>query len=209
MSQDGRPFFQTAQAIEVGLGGAVISHIDYPLQAGDTIGVQYKNRKTRFIVVSTQERGTPEKTVASLKLVEGQQCPWPEELPAEATADARPTKYRRRDDRHKILFNLDLYDDRAAAHTRARATDISAFGCYVETMLPAPTGTMFKVEFWMDTEKVITPAIVRSTDPGVGMGVEFTALAPDLRSRFQQYLCGVDINASGILRGPEASASRA
>jgi hypothetical protein len=40
--------------------------------------------------------------------------------------------------------------------------------------------------FWIDSEKIITPAIVRTCDPGVGMGIEFIGLSPQAQKRVQQ-----------------------
>ena len=40
----------------------------------------------------------------------------------------------------------------------------------------------------MDSEKVTTAAVVRASDPGVGMGIEFTGLADDTQKRLQEFL---------------------
>ncbi len=59
---------------------------------------------------------------------------------------------------------------------RVTAADISGNGCYVETVLPLPIQTVVQVDFWIDQERVTTTATVRTRDPGVGMGIEFTGL---------------------------------
>jgi len=40
--------------------------------------------------------------------------------------------------------------------------------------------------FWIDFEKIITPAVVRTSDPGVGMGIEFIGLSTQNQERVQQ-----------------------
>ena len=59
---------------------------------------------------------------------------------------------------------------------QTNATDIGGRGCYVETLLPLPLGTKVKITFWMDSEKIQTSGVVRASDGGVGMGIEFTQL---------------------------------
>jgi hypothetical protein len=53
-------------------------------------------------------------------------------------------------------------------------------------MLPLPVGRTLIITFWLDTEQISTPAIVRTCDGGVGMGIEFTGLDPALQARLQQ-----------------------
>ena len=55
------------------------------------------------------------------------------------------------------------------------ATDMSARGCYIESLVPLMIGCSVFVTFWLDSDKIRTSGIVRASDPGVGMGIEFTA----------------------------------
>jgi hypothetical protein len=71
---------------------------------------------------------------------------------------------------------------------RTSATDISGRGCYVETLIPLPFGTQLEITFWLDAEKITTPALVRASDPGVGMGIEFVGLSEEVQQRFQRVL---------------------
>ena len=75
---------------------------------------------------------------------------------------------------------------------RVNATDISGNGCYVETVMPLPVSTVLRVDFWIDQEHVTTSATVRTRDPGVGMGIEFTGLPNDSKNRLQAYLEKLD-----------------
>lgn len=75
---------------------------------------------------------------------------------------------------------------------RVNATDVSGSGCYVESILPLQIGTTLRVDFWMDSEHVSTSAVVRTSDPGVGMGVEFIGLTPDYQQRLQGHLDKID-----------------
>jgi hypothetical protein len=81
---------------------------------------------------------------------------------------------------------------------RVSATDISASGCYVETIAPLSVGTSPQVDFWIVSEKITTRCIVRTSDPAVGMGIEFLGLTLEERQRFQAYLEAVDPWSSSI-----------
>jgi hypothetical protein len=48
------------------------------------------------------------------------------------------------------------------------------------------------ITFWIDSEKITTTGIVRASDPGVGMGIEFTSLEAHIQKRLQAYLEKID-----------------
>ncbi len=116
--------------------------------------------------------------------------------PEKVVAD--PDKNKRRYERHKILFPLEIgFEDARRTHMQTNATDIGGRGCYVETLLPLQLGTNVKITFWMDSEKVQTSGIVRASDGGVGMGIEFTQLDNQVQDRLQKHLEKLD---AGIKR---------
>jgi hypothetical protein len=82
------------------------------------------------------------------------------------------------------------------------ATDISGNGCYVETVMPLGVGTALRVDLWIEDERLSHSAMVRTRDPGVGMGIEFTGLPEESKKRFQAYLDQLDSETS---RGPKKS----
>jgi hypothetical protein len=87
---------------------------------------------------------------------------------------------------------LEFRDERVNTPMRVNATDISGNGCYVETVMPLTVSTVLRVDFWIDQERTSTTATVRTRDPGVGMGIEFTGLPEDSKRRFQQHLDNLD-----------------
>ncbi|HET8759950.1 MAG TPA: PilZ domain-containing protein [Nitrospiria bacterium] len=58
--------------------------------------------------------------------------------------------------------------------TVGRVTDVSAQGAFVETLAPYPIGTALTISLRIDNELINAPARVVFSDPGVGMGLEFT-----------------------------------
>jgi hypothetical protein len=194
MGADNQPFHQNATAQNVSATGACIHGLEHELKVGDVIGVQYENRKARCKVIWLADAGGLRKTQVGVQLVADQECPWLAQLPPEVRSAAQPTdpENRRRYQRHKISFPLELRDERVNTPMRVNATDISGNGCYVETVMPLPIGTVLKVEFWIDQEHVSASATVRTRDPGVGMGIEITGMTDETKTRFQAHLDKMD-----------------
>jgi hypothetical protein len=194
MGADNQPFHQNATAQNVSATGACIHGLEHELKVGDVIGVQYENRKARCKVIWLADAGGLRKTQVGVQLVADQECPWLAQLPPEVRSAAQPTdpENRRRYQRHKISFPLELRDERVNTPMRVNATDISGNGCYVETVMPLPIGTVLKVDFWIDEDHVSASATVRTRDPGVGMGIEITGMTDETKTRFQAHLDKMD-----------------
>jgi hypothetical protein len=195
MDADSRPFSQNAVARNLSGQGAQILGITHPLKTGDIIGIKHGEKKARFKVAWVTDGGTLRKIEAGVQIVEGQESPWQEMANSEELTFA-PGKIKRRFVRHKIQFPIQIgLADTQRAHMNTNATDIGGRGCYVETQLPLPLGTQGTITFWMDDEKVQTTAVVRASDPGVGMGIEFTTLDTHVQERLQQFLDKMDTSA--------------
>ena len=65
--------------------------------------------------------------------------------------------------------------------------------------MPFPVSTPLRIEFWIEEERISASASVRTRDPGVGMGIEFTGLPQETKDRFQAHLDQIDpgISAQG------------
>jgi hypothetical protein len=59
-------------------------------------------------------------------------------------------------------------------------------------MMPLPAGTALKVDLWLNSEHVTITAVVRTSDPGVGNGIEFSGMPEDTKERMQDYLDAID-----------------
>ncbi len=205
MDADARPFSQNAVANNISSEGAQILGINHPLKTGDIIGIKHGEKKARFKVMWVTDAGALRKVEAGVRILQGQEIPWqgmacPEEL------TFAPGNVKRRFVRHKIQFPIQIgYADSERVRMNTNATDVGGRGCYVETLLPLPLGTQGTITFWMDDEKVQTTAVVRASDPGVGMGIEFTTLDAHVQERLQQFLDKIDTSLSG--EDPAESAS--
>jgi PilZ domain-containing protein len=191
MGANNQPFFQNAVAQNISATGACIYGIEPELKVGDVIGMQYEGKKARCKVVWVVDAGALKKTQVGVQLVADQDCPWAVVLPKDMKVDERTAQRhdnRRKFGRHKISFPLELRDERVNTPLRVNATDISGNGCYVETVMPLAIATALKVDLWIEEEHVSYNAIVRTKDPGVGMGIEFTGMAEESKKRLQAHL---------------------
>jgi len=192
MSADGRPFSQRARAQNISSEGALISGVESELKVGDMIGVQCEEKKTRCTVIWVVNTGPVKKNQVGVKLVADQESPWKNYLPLDGATVTIADSNRRRWHRHKISLPIELRDERVNAPLRINASDVSGNGCYVESMMPLPLGTVLRVDFWLDAEHLNITAVVRTCDPGVGNGIEFTGMPADTKARMQAYLDAID-----------------
>jgi len=208
IDSEGRPFFQNANACKLSMEGALLMGISHPLKTGDVIGIQFDLKKARFHVVSVVDGGIARKLDATVQVLPGQRSPW-QELADTAKPEFVATEgNKRRFVRHKVLFPIEIsFEDARRSHMQTSATDIGGRGCYVETLLPLQLGTKVIITFWLDSEKIRTTGMVRASDPGVGMGIEFTALDNHVQERLQAHLDKLDDGLTGRDNAKGASGS--
>lgn len=185
---DGRAFTQCARAQNISVAGALLSGIEQDLKIGDIIGVRTGEKKARCKVVWLTNTRSAQKIQVGVQLVSTLECPWTAFLPRTETDAPIADPGRRRWERHKITILIALYDEHTLVPIRITATDISGSGCYVETLSPFPVGTGLGAELWLGPEKIMTRVLVRTSDPRVGMGIEFVGLKTEDQRRFQAYL---------------------
>lgn len=201
MGSNNQPFFQNAMAQNISATGACIFGIEPELKVGDVIGVQYETKKARCRVVWVVDAGSLKKTQVGVQLVADQDCPWAAALPHDMQVEERTQANqdnRRKFARHRISFPVELRDERVNTPMRVNATDISGNGCYIETIMPLPVATALRVDLWIDQERLSPSAVVRTRDPGVGMGIEFTGMPEASKQRFQAHLEKLDPGTSFI-----------
>src|ERR1700722_16848299 len=177
MGSNNQPFFQNAIAQNISSTGACIYGIEPELKVGAV------------------DAGALKKTQVGVQRVVDQDCPWLAALPPGMNVEDRIQRRqdnRRQFARHKISFPVEMRDERVNTPLRVNATDISGNGCYVETVMPLPVGTALRVDLWIDQERISPTAVVRTRDPGVGMGIEFTGLPDETKKRFQAHLDKTD-----------------
>ena len=73
----------------------------------------------------------------------------------------------------------------------ARTSELGLGGCYVDALNPFPEGTLVSLRIVRDQGLFETKAKVVYCDPTFGMGLSFTEMAPDQRSRLEEWLAEI------------------
>jgi hypothetical protein len=205
MNADGKAFFQKAVASNLSSEGATLTRVEHSLKIGEVIGVQHAEKKGRFEIKSVKPGFLPNTFEAVVELLSGQTAPWVEATSQnQTTARVAPRgSDKRKFTRHKVSFPLTIsFTDGSRPHMQCSATDIGGRGCYVESLSPMPIGSEVIISFWIDSQKITTKGLVRASDPGVGMGIEFTVLDVGTQERLQQHLETIDRGfAAGAAQG--------
>jgi hypothetical protein len=211
VDDDDHAFSQIVHTRNISDHGATLAGLEEHLKAGDIIGVHFGDKKARCNVTWVRDARDVHKIDVGVELVEGQPHPLQKEVQTQRATGAsqvsriEPTKQERRKfPRLRISFQIEIQGERGEdPPMRTRTADISGSGCYIETMLPLPVGTISMITFWLNSERVHTTAIVRTCDSGVGMGIEFTGLDQVTQTRLQQHVETIAVESSEIGSGAE------
>jgi hypothetical protein len=112
---------------------------------------------------------------------------------------------KRRSPRYKCEGSAEIRAEGSDARTWAACTDISMHGCYVEAAAVYPPDTMVLLKIEAQNLRIQAEGSVRVSYPGLGMGVAFTKIAEDDRTRLKEMLRNIALPS--VIMGTAASAS--
>jgi hypothetical protein len=100
------------------------------------------------------------------------------DTPKYLTANGHAAVERRRDPRHSFCADAEVVEVVSGACLRmnARVADLSMGGCYLDTRNPFAPGTRTHVGIRVANSNFACVATVKSSQPGMGMGVAFEPL---------------------------------
>ncbi|HEX3322308.1 MAG TPA: hypothetical protein VHR84_16505 [Terriglobales bacterium] len=79
-NDSGAAFTQSVKARNISVAGALLVGVQHKLRCGDVISIVKDRFHARFRVVWTRDSGTGSGSLVAIHKVNGQQCPWIEEL---------------------------------------------------------------------------------------------------------------------------------
>ncbi len=122
--------------------------------------------------------GYPGSGVASIS-----PAPWtdPVQSAAPKAASATPGSERRTAPRYKSRGSADIFVPNVSFPTRGQIDDISLSGVYIQTNAPLLVGSKVKLNLTIQGCALQAEAEVRTSHPGVGMGLMFTNMNTDNR----------------------------
>ena len=97
---------------------------------------------------------------------------------------------RRRMPRFTFIASAEVLTEDASTRLGARISDISATGCYVDTINPLLGGTSVYLKISAESQVFEAPATVVYSHPHLGMGLIFGEVLPHSRNVLQNWLPG-------------------
>jgi hypothetical protein len=94
---------------------------------------------------------------------------------------------RRESSRLRVRVPIEIEVEGGSGPVRGATADLSAGGCYVETMFPFPVGTTLDLKLQLENTLLIAATVVTS-DPQVGNGIRFEKMLPEDREELRKYL---------------------
>ncbi|ABF42486.1 type IV pilus assembly PilZ [Candidatus Koribacter versatilis Ellin345] len=202
MDASGKPFNAVAHTLNVSKSGGLLAGVEVALVAGDLIGVQKGVYKSKFRVRWIGRKGSTSQGQIGIECVEGPRNIWgvddrPHKENLEPSAALKRNNYspttvtgnieRRIAPRHPCDLGIQISHAGSTVKSWARCTDISPGGCYIDTHSPLPPNTNFELTIFLD-ESMLIPALVRTSFPGIGMGIEFAFANADDAERLSRLI---------------------
>ncbi len=85
----------------------------------------------------------------------------------------------------------------------ARTTDLSVGGCYIDTTVPFPSGDPVRVRITQGGRTLEARAVVRYSQQGMGMGLQFTEILPAEQHLLDDWLAELRGELAPALDAPE------
>ncbi|HYM77103.1 MAG TPA: PilZ domain-containing protein [Candidatus Dormibacteraeota bacterium] len=130
--------------------------------------------------------------------------PQPVELPVRTEAPASWSD-RRRFPRYSLTAPAEVTEIHSKTVVGGRCTDLSAGGCYVDTLNPFLKGTSVRIRVAQEHRSFLTEAVVVFSQSGMGMGLSFTTMAPSEQRKLNEWL--QELSCDSVSPAPSSVAS--
>lgn len=197
---DGSPFSVTAHARDVSGSGACLIGLQGLVVPGTKLEIEYQGRKARYRVQWIGKAGSAQANQVGLRCLEPGNYIWGVELPEWAEDNYDPSQApisrdvpadthsgngnqpareeRRAFPRRPCRFEALVTEEGTDVSLPAKVTDISLGGCYLEMLSPLPVDALIDLTMNPSNMTLKMNGRVRTSQTGMGMGVEFTGLTP-------------------------------
>jgi len=111
---------------------------------------------------------------------------------------------RRTDVRYPFIAAAEIYDAHTKTSVSGRCSDLGVGGCYIDTFLQFPVGSLVVVRIARDNQDFQADAVVAYSHLQLGMGLTFTEIARDHQRILSSWIAKL---AGESPAGPEDAAS--
>ncbi len=186
MDSAGKPFSELAHTMNIAPAGALLAGFRCSLSLGDVVGIQYRHQKARFQVVWSGKLGASPECQIGVHCTEPNKELWglqflgSRDEYAEAPAEANAPRQlgRRTRSRYPVTGTAELRTDDGQG-CEGKVTDIGMNGCYVENGFCFAVDTVVHTALLVRDARIEAKAVVRNSQAGFGMGLQFTELKSD------------------------------
>jgi hypothetical protein len=173
MDARGQAFVETMPTIQIA-EKAVEVDCKRQLRIGEIVGGGINGLKSRFRIASSFISG---KDTYRIQLEDlGESCMWTAEL-ASPDAVAEEKQERRKHQRFPARGTVLIHNEGHTASAQARLVDLSAGGCYIETLAPAAKESQLDITIQSEGFNVEARVQICTSHPSIGMGAEIVRFA--------------------------------
>ncbi len=104
---------------------------------------------------------------------------------------------RRRHPRYTCALPVEIKIPEVVFPSLGETSDISLCGCYIRSGFCMAVGLEVELRIWVGNASVRTRAVVRTSDPGLGNGIEFMGLDVDGERVLSAYFARLDASPAG------------
>jgi len=192
---NGQIFSEKAFTVNVSRQGVELTGVQAQPAVDEIIGLTYGQTKGHFRVKWVGAPNTPRAGHIGLLNLTPEKALWDFPLLEAALDNYRPQVQRiaerRSNPRMKCSLSVELYPQAQETPIRAKATDISLGGCFVEMPMPLPRNSQLRIAIWVHDYKLWTDARVASSTPGFGIGVQFLQLSGTDQLQLKEFIRSV------------------
>ena len=111
-------------------------------------------------------------------------------IPAPVPGDlkAKNTPERRGKRRFPITAAAEVFEIRSQARVLGRCSDLSAGGCYIDTISPFAAGAKVRVRIERDSVQFEAEGVVAYANIPMGMGIAFRSIRPEYQTVLRSWI---------------------
>jgi hypothetical protein len=185
---DGKLFSQLAHTVDVSKNGVRLYGVHARIKVGEVVGLTIGKNKVHFRVQWVGAANSPMAHQIGLLNLTPDKPMWDIAFSGD-TGDSFnfAKRERRRSPRVKCGVPVEIRPSDTSA-MRARASDLSTGGCFVEMPSPLRIGLGVQLVLWLEEVKLQLQGEIASAAPGFGIGVRFVNTSKQDRKTLERYV---------------------
>ncbi len=104
---------------------------------------------------------------------------------------------RRRAPRYPFIATAEVTDTSSQASTTAQVSELSLYGCYLQMPNALPKDAQIKIKIYSEGKFFESSGVIAYSQPGVGVGITFREVRPQLLTVLKQWLLAAAVAKYG------------